>query len=184
MKDYLKRIDERMEKTIAALKKDLISVRAGRANPGILEKVTVDYYGAATPLAQVGNISCPDARTIVIQPWDKNLIKAIEKAILTADLGLNPSNDGIVIRLVVPALTEQRRKELCKTVEKKAEEAKVALRNIRREANEEAKKLEKSKEFTEDDVKQAQEECQKKTDKYIREVDTIVSNKEKDIMAV
>lgn len=184
MKDYLKRIDERMEKTISTFKKDLISVRAGRANPGILEKVTIDYYGAPTPLAQVGNISCPDARSIVIQPWDKSLIKAIEKSILIADLGLNPSNDGIVIRLVIPSLTEQRRKELCKSVDKKGEEAKVALRNIRREANDEAKKLEKSKEFTEDDVKQAQDECQKKTDKFIKEIDTIISVKEKDIMAI
>ncbi len=184
MKDYLARIEDRMEKTIHALKKDLVSIRAGRAHPGLLEKVMIEYYGASTPLAQVGNISCPDARSIVIQPWDKSIIKAIEKAILTSDLGLNPSNDGIVVRLTIPALTEQRRKELSKMVEKKGEEAKIALRNIRRDANDEAKKLEKSKDFTEDDTKQALEECQKITDRFIKEVDVVILAKEKDIMAV
>lgn len=184
MKDYLARIEDRMEKTIAALKKDLISIRAGRAHPGLLEKITVEYYGVPTLVTQVGNITCPDARTIVIQPWDKSLIKAIEKSILTSDLGLNPSNDGIVIRLTIPALNEQRRKELCKVVDKKGEEAKVALRNIRRDANDEAKKMEKAKEFTEDDSKEALEACQKITDRFIKEVDAVISAKEKDIMAV
>lgn len=184
MKDYLARIEDRMEKTIAVLKKDLVSIRAGRAHPGLLDKITVEYYGVPTPLAQVGSIACPDARSIVIQPWDKSIIKAIEKAILTSDLGLNPSNDGIIVRLTIPALNEQRRKELCKMVDKKGEEAKVALRNIRRDANDEAKKMEKSNEFTEDDSKQAQEECQKITDRFIKEVDVVISAKEKDIMAV
>jgi ribosome recycling factor len=184
MKNYLARIEDRMEKTISALKKDLVSIRAGRAHPGLLDKITVEYYGVPTLLAQVGNITCPDARTLVIQPWDKSLIKAIEKSILTSDLGLNPSNDGIIVRLTIPALNEQRRKELCKMVDKKGEEAKIALRNIRRDANDEAKKMEKSKEFTEDDSKEALEDCQKITDRFIKEVDAVISAKEKDIMAV
>lgn len=184
MKDYLSALEERMEKTIIALKNDLVSIRAGRAHPGLLDKIMVDYYGVATPLTQISNISCPDARSIVIQPWDKGALKGIEKAILISDLGLNPSNDGSIIRLVIPPLTEQRRKDLSKMVDKKGEDAKVALRNIRRDANDEAKKLEKDKTFSEDEMYTAMDECQKITDRFIKEVDAVVAAKTVDIMAV
>ncbi len=184
MKDYLLNIEERMEKTIVALKNELITIRAGRAHPGLLERIMVEYYGASTPLNQISNISCPDARSMVIQPWDKTAIKAIEKAILVSDLGLNPSNDGSIIRLVIPPLTEQRRKDLTKMVDRKGEEAKIALRNIRRDANDEARRMEKEKMFSEDEMHLAFDECQKVTDRFVKEVDEVIELKNKDIMEV
>ena len=162
---------------------ELVTIRAGRANPHILDKLAVDYYGAPTPLQQVANITVPEARMIQIQPWESSLIKGIEKAILTSDLGLNPSNDGKVIRLVFPELTEERRKELVKDVKKKGEAAKVAVRNIRRDANDAFKKLAKQ-DVSEDEIKELEEKIQKSTDKYIKEVDAAVDAKSKEIMTV
>lgn len=184
MKELLKGTEDKMGKTIATLKKDFASLRAGRATPGLLEKVTVEYYGTPSPIHQVASVSVPDARTIVIQPWDKSMIKVIEKAILASDLGLTPSNDGVVIRLTLPQLTEQRRKELVKVVHKKGEEAKVAIRNLRRDCNDALKAKEKAGDLTEDENKRAQEESQKLTDKYIKEVDLAVQHKEKEVMEV
>jgi len=184
VKELLKGAEEKMSKTIAALKKDLSSLRAGRATPGLLDKVTVDYYGNPSPINQVANVSIPDSRTIVIQPWDKTMIKAIEKAIMASDIGITPSNDGVVIRLVMPQLTEQRRKEIVKVVHKKGEEAKVAIRNLRRECNEGLKAKEKSGDLTEDENKRGQDECQKLTDKFIKEVDHVLQVKEKEVMEV
>lgn len=175
--------EERMEKALAALKRDLASLRAGRAAPALLDRVQVEYYGAPTPLNQVANINSPDPRTLMIQPWDKTLIGAIEKAILKSDLGFNPSNDGMAIRISMPMLTEERRAELVKTTKKYGEEAKVAIRNIRRDANDEIKKLEKS-EISEDESRRHQEGIQKLTDKNIGEVDKILALKEKEIMEV
>ena len=182
--DVIKSAEERMQKTLQALRKDLSTIRAGRALPSLLDKISVDYYGQPTPINQMAGINCPDARTILIQPWDASTLRTIEKAIQASDLGINPQNDGVVIRLIIPALTEQRRRELSKTVEKKGEEAKVALRNIRRDANEETKKEQKAKTITEDDEKQALEEIQKLTEKYIKEVDVIIDTKKKEIMEV
>ena len=162
---------------------DFMTIRAGRANPHVLDKVKVDYYGVATPVAQVGNVSVPEARTIMIQPWEPNLLKEIEKAIMMSDLGINPSDDGRVIRLVFPELTEDRRKELVKEVKKKAEGAKVAIRNIRRDANDAFKKLAKE-DVSEDEIKELEEQTQKLTDKYIKEVDQMVDVKSKEIMTV
>ena len=176
--------DTKMTKTINNLDSELATIRAGRANPHVLDKLTVDYYGAPTPIQQVGNISVPEARMIVIQPWEKSLIKAIEKAIQASDLGINPSNDGSVIRLVFPELTEDRRKELAKDVKKKGEAAKVAVRNIRRDANEAFKKQEKNNEISEDDLKDATEQIQKITDKAIEKIDKAVENKTKEILTV
>jgi ribosome recycling factor len=170
-------------KTLASLESELVTIRAGRANPHILDKLAVDYYGAPTPLQQVANITVPEARMIQIQPWESSLIKGIEKAILTSDLGLNPSNDGKVIRLVFPELTEERRKELVKDVKKKGEAAKVAVRNIRRDANDAFKKLAKQ-DVSEDEIKELEEKIQKSTDKYIKEVDAAVDAKSKEIMTV
>ena len=172
-----------MEKTIDALQNDFASIRAGRANPHVLDKIKVDYYGTPTPIQQVGNISVPEARMILIQPWEKSLIKAIEKAIQTSDLGINPNNDGSVIRLVFPELTEERRKDLAKDVRKKAEESKVAIRNIRRDGNDALKKLGKA-DTSEDEVKQLEDQLQKLTDKYIKEVDALMEKKSKEIMTV
>ena len=171
------------KKTLASLESELVTIRAGRANPHILDKLAVDYYGAPTPLQQVANITVPEARMIQIQPWESSLIKGIEKAILTSDLGLNPSNDGKVIRLVFPELTEERRKELVKDVKKKGEAAKVAVRNIRRDANDAFKKLAKQ-DVSEDEIKELEEKIQKSTDKYIKEVDAAVDAKSKEIMTV
>ena len=184
MNEELKVYEEKMEKSINAMMDELASIRAGRANPHVLDKIKVDYYGTPTPIQQVGNISVPEARMIVIQPWEKSLIKAIEKAIQASDLGINPSNDGSVIRLVFPELTEDRRKELAKDVKKKGEAAKVAVRNIRRDANEAFKKQEKNNEISEDDLKDATEQIQKITDKAIEKIDKAVENKTKEILTV
>ena len=173
----------KMGKTLNALESELTTIRAGRANPHILDKLTVDYYGAPTPIQQVANISVPEARMIQIQPWESSLIKKVEKAILASDLGLNPSNDGKVIRLVFPELTEERRKDLVKDVKKKGEAAKVAVRNIRRDANDAFKKL-KKEDVSEDEVKELEEKVQKLTDKYIKNVDAAVDAKAKEIMTV
>ena len=184
MNEKLKIYDEKMQKTIHALDTELASIRAGRANPHILDKLTVDYYGAPTPLQQVANITVPEARMIQIQPWESSLIKGIEKAILTSDLGLNPNNDGKVIRLVFPELTEERRKDLVKDVKKKGEAAKVAVRNIRRDANDAYKKLKKEEDVSEDEIKELEDKVQKLTDKYIKDVDAAVEAKGKEIMTV
>lgn len=180
----LKLFEEKMEKSLNALSADLLTIRAGRANPHVLDKIRVDYYGSPTPIQQVANISIPEARMILIQPWERSLIKEIEKAILTSELGINPSNDGSVIRLTFPELTEDRRKELAKDVKKKGESAKVAIRNIRRDANDAVKKAEKSGDISEDEMKQAEEKMQKTTDKYIAKVDSEVDAKMKEIMTV
>ena len=184
MNEELKVYEEKMEKSINAMMDEFAPIRAGRANPHVLDKIKVDYYGTPTPIQQVGNISVPEARMIVIQPWEKSLIKAIEKAIQASDLGINPSNDGSVIRLVFPELTEDRRKELAKDVKKKGEAAKVAVRNIRRDANEAFKKQEKNNEISEDDLKDATEQIQKITDKAIEKIDKAVENKTKEILTV
>lgn len=170
MSEELKVYEEKMEKSIDALLNEYASIRAGRANPHVLDKIKVDYYGTPTPIQQVGNISVPEARMILIQPWEKSLIRPIEKAIQTSELGINPSNDGSVIRLVFPELTEERRKELAKDVKKKGDGAKVAIRNIRRDANEAFKKMEKSDEISEDDLKELTEKVQKLTDKSIEQI--------------
>ena len=183
-KEKLQIYETKMNKSLDALQNEYASSRAGRANPHVLDKLRVDYYGTPTPIQQVGNVSVPEARMIVIQPWEKSLLKAIEKAILTSDLGINPTNDGSVIRLVFPELTEERRKELAKDVKKKGEATKVAIRNIRRDANDTFKKMEKGDEISEDDRKEAEEKIQKLTDKMIAEVDKAVENKTKEIMTV
>ena len=176
--------EDRMKKAIEVLRREYSSLRAGRATTGLLDKVTVDYYGAQSPINQVANISIPEPRTIVIQPWDKKTLPAIEKAILKSDLGLTPNNDGMVIRLILPQLTQQRRQELTKLVHKGAEDSRVAIRNLRRDANEVLKKAEKDKTASEDEVKKAQEDIQKLTDKYIKEVDQVMAAKEKEILEV
>ena len=183
MDERIQKYEEKMKKTLVSLEGELATIRAGRANPHILDKLTVDYYGAPTPLQQVANITVPEARMIQIQPWESSLIKGIEKAILTSDLGLNPSNDGKVIRLVFPELTEERRKELVKDVKKKGEAAKVAVRNIRRDGNDAFKKL-KGSDVSEDEIKGLEEELQKLTDKYIKEVDKSVEAKSKEVLTV
>ena len=175
--------EEKMTKAYEFLQSDYASIRAGRANPHILDKLRVDYYGTPTPIQQVGNITVPEARIIQIAPWEKSLIKAIEKAIMTSDIGITPSNDGSVIRLVFPELTEERRKDLVKEVKKKAEEAKVAVRNIRREVNDAFKKLGKE-DVSEDEIKSLEEDLQKLTDKYIKNVDALMEEKSKEIMTV
>lgn len=182
--DILSETEERMQKTIEHLTKDLATLRAGRANPAMLDKVMADYYGEPTPLNQLANITVPEARLLVIQPWDKSSIANIEKAILKSDLGVNPSNDGNVIRIAIPQLTEERRKELVKVVKKRGEEAKVAVRNIRRDANDMLKSSEKEKMISEDQSKKGNDEIQKTTDKYIKDIDVILVAKEKDIMEV
>ena len=175
--------DDKMKKALEYLESDYGTIRAGRANPHVLDKIKVDYYGMPTPLQQVGNITVPEARIIQIAPWEKSLLKAIEKAILTSDLGINPSNDGSVIRLVFPELTEERRKDLSKEVKKKAEEAKVAIRNIRRDGNDAFKKLVKAG-TPEDEAKALEEKLQKMTDKCIKDVDALMEVKTKEIMTV
>jgi len=178
-----KNAEERMEKAIGALKRELASLRAGRAVPSLLDRVQVEYYGAMTPINQLANINTPDSRTLMIQPWDKSSVSAIEKAIMKSDLGLTPSNDGSMIRIVIPALTEERRAELVKMTKKFGEEAKVAIRNVRRDANDEIKKLEKNG-ISEDESRGHQDDIQKYTDKYISEVDKVLVAKEKEIMEV
>ncbi len=182
MNEKIKIYDEKMQKTIDHLEADYQGIRAGRANPHVLDRLRVDYYGTPTPIQQVGNVTIPEARMIQIAPWEKSLIKEIEKAILASDIGITPSNDGSVIRLVFPELTEERRKDLVKEVKKKAEECKVAVRNIRRDGNEAFKKI--AKEISEDEVKQLEEELQKITDKYIKEVDKLTEAKSTEILTV
>lgn len=184
MDGKLQQYEDKMRKTVEHLEADYVTIRAGRANPHVLDKLKVDYYGTPTPIQQVGNITVPEARVIQIAPWEKSLIKAIEKAILTSDLGLNPSNDGSIIRLVFPELTEERRKELVKEVKKKGEDAKVAVRNIRRDGNDTFKKQLKAAEISEDENKQCEEKLQKCTDKYIKEIDELIESKSKEIMTV
>ena len=184
MDERIKVYDEKMTKTMASLDSELNTIRAGRANPRVLDKITVDYYGTQTPLQQVANISVPEARIIQIQPWEGSLIKKIEKAILCSDLGINPSNDGKIIRLVFPELTEERRKDLAKDVKKKGEAAKVAVRNIRRDANDALKKLGKKSEVSEDEIKELEDKVQKMTDNYIKQVDKAIDAKTKEIMTV
>jgi len=183
MNEKLKVYDEKMTKSLSNLNADLATIRAGRANPRVLDRLTVDYYGSPTPIQQVSNVSVPEARIIQIQPWEKNMLKEIERAILTSDLGINPTNDGNSIRLVFPELTEERRKELVKDVKKKGEAAKVAVRNIRRDGNDALKKL-KGGEISEDGIKDLEVELQKITDSYITEVDKAVEAKSKEVLTV
>ncbi len=177
-------IEERMKKTISVYKENLSEIRAGRANPAILNKVTVDYYGTATPINQVAGVSVPEARLIVIQPWDMSVLKEIERAILASDIGITPNNDGKVIRLNFPELNEERRKELVKEIKKMGEEAKVAVRCVRRDGIDEFKKMQKDSVITEDDLKQAEDQIQKLTDKYVEEIDKVTDEKEKEIMTI
>ncbi len=183
MDERLKVYDDKMKKTYEHLESEYLGIRAGRANPHVLDKLRVDYYGTPTPIGQVGNITIPEARMIQIAPWEKSLIKEIEKAILSSDIGINPSNDGSVIRLIFPELTEERRKDLVKDVKKKAEECKVAVRNIRRDGNDAFKKLAKE-EVSEDEIKELTDNLQKLTDKYVKDVDKLMEEKSKEIMTV
>lgn len=183
MNDRLKVYEEKMTKTMASLEGELATIRAGRANPNVLNRIVVDYYGTPTPIQQVANVSVPEPRMIQIQPWDKGMVRAIEKAIQTSDLGINPTNDGSVIRLVFPELTEERRKELVKDVKKKGEAAKVAIRNIRRDGNDSFKKL-KGSDVSEDEIKDMEDDLQKITDKFIKNVDKSVEAKSKEVMTV
>ena len=176
--------EEKMQKSCAAYERDMMGLRAGRANPKLLDRIMVDYYGTPTPIPQIGNISSPEPRLLVISPWEAKMIPQVEKAIQKSDLGLNPSNDGKIIRLVFPELNEERRRDLTKIASKGAEETKVAIRNIRRDAVDQIKKLKKNSEITEDDQKDAEEEIQKMTDKAIKDVDAIYAKKEKEIMEV
>ncbi len=179
----LQQYEDKMVKAYEFLEADYMGIRAGRANPHVLDKLRVDYYGTPTPIQQVGNVTVPEARIIQIAPWEKSMIREIEKAIMTSDIGINPSNDGSVIRLVFPELTEERRKDLAKDVKKKAEDAKVAVRNIRRDGNDMLKKLGKT-EVSEDEIKVMEEQLQKLTDKYVKEIDTLMEAKTKEIMTV
>ena len=184
MQESLQVYEDKMNKTLKALENEFMTIRAGRANPHVLDKIRVDYYGTPTPIQQVGNVSIPEARMIVIQPWEKSLLKAIEKAILTSELGINPTNDGNVIRLVFPELTEERRKDLVKDVKKKGEAAKIAVRNIRRDANDAFKKQLKAEEISEDEQAEAEDQIQKLTDKMIDKVEKSVEEKSKDLLTV
>ena len=184
MKEVIKKCEEKMTKTCENLDGEFSNIRAGRANPNLLNRIMVEYYGTPTPMQQVGNISVPEPRIIQINPWEKSLLKAIEKAILASDLGITPTNDGTSIRLVFPELTEERRKELVKDIKKKGEAAKVAVRNVRRDANDTLKKMEKSTDITEDERKEGEEKIKKMTDKYVAKIDKSVENKSKEIMTV
>ncbi len=184
MDERLQQYDNKMQKSFDNLLEEFGSIRAGRANPHVLDKIRVDYYGTPTALQQVANISVPEPRMLLIQPWEPNMVREIEKAILTSDLGINPTNDGKVIRLTFPELTEERRKDLAKDVKKKGENAKVAVRNIRRDANDSLKKMSKSSDVSEDEIKQLEDEVQKLTDKYISKVDKAVEEKTKEILTV
>ncbi len=184
IREVMQDTEARMKKALDALKREYSTLRAGRATPSLLDKVSVDYYGVPTPINQMANISAPEPRLLVIQPWDKSVLPTIEKAILKSDLGLTPSSDGTVIRIAIPQLTQERRNELAKVVKKKAEEARVAIRNIRRDANEHIKLLEKEHEVSEDESKRGQDDVQKVTDKYIKDVDHILEVKEQEIMEV
>ena len=183
MQEHLKLYEDKMEKSLDVLLDEYASIRAGRANPHVLDRLRIDYYGTPTPIQQVGNVTVPEARMIVIQPWEKSLLKEIEKAILVSDLGINPTNDGNVIRLVFPELTEERRKDLVKEVKKKGEEGKVAIRNIRRDGNDAFKKLAKT-EVSEDEIKGLEDDLQKLTDKYVKDIDALIDSKSKEIMTV
>ena len=183
-KEILDQAKAKMDKSIVVLENNMQAIRAGRANPKLLDRIMVDYYGTPTPLNQIGNVSVPEARMMGIKPWEKTMLKAIEKAIQTSDLGLNPNNDGEVIRLIFPELNAERRKDLSKQVKKNAEDAKVAVRSIRRDAIEQVKKLKKDSLITEDDQRKAEEDAQKLTDKAIKEIDTVAAAKEKEIMEV
>lgn len=184
MNEQIKAAQEKMEKCIKSLEHELTTVRAGRANPAILDKVLVDYYGTPTPIQQMAAISVVEARNLVIQPWDLSQVKAIEKAILNSDIGINPTNDGKVLRLAFPQPTEERRKELVKQVRKYAEEAKVTVRNIRRDALEKFKSMKKNSEITEDEMKDLEKDTQKLTDKFCDEIDSVIAGKEKEIMSI
>lgn len=184
MKEKLHVYEGKMKKTLDVLSKELAAVRAGRANPAVLDRISIEYYNVKTPLGQVASISSPDPRTLAIQPWDGSVLKDIEKAILTSDLGLNPQNDGKLIRLSFPPLTEERRKELIKAVSKTGEESKVAIRNIRRDAIDGFKSAQKKSEITEDDLHEAEEKMQKLTDKYVKEIDALVAKKSKELAEV
>ncbi|HCP15877.1 MAG TPA: ribosome recycling factor [Peptococcaceae bacterium] len=184
LKEILTDSEDRMKKSVEMLRKELATVRAGRANPAILDKIVVEYYGAATPLNQLANISAPEPRMLTIQPWDKSAISLIEKAIQKSDIGINPNNDGTLIRLAIPQLTEERRLELVKSTKKKGEDCRVSIRNVRRDAMEKIKAAEKAKTCSEDDAKKANEELQKQTDKHIKEIDKVLDLKEIEIMEV
>ena len=176
--------EDKMKKTISVLETEMKAVRAGRANPAILDKVTVEYYGAPSALTTIANVSVPDARSILVQPWDASILADIEKAILKSDIGITPNNDGKAIRLNFPPLTEERRKEIVKTLRKRGEDSKVAIRSIRRDAMEDAKTLKKNGEITEDDVKNAEKDIQKLTDNYIKDIDSVIAAKEKEVLEV
>lgn len=180
----VKTYEEKMKKSIESLQNDFMSIRAGRANPRVLDKINIDYYGSPTPLSQVANITIPEARIIQISPWEASILKDVEKAILASDLGITPNNDGKVLRLVFPQLTEDKRKELTKDIKKKGEDAKVAIRNIRRDALDVFKKQVKDKEITEDDIKTLENEVQKLTDKFVAQIDTVVEDKNKEILTI
>lgn len=184
MNQVFQKAEDKMNKTVAALENEYTAIRAGRANPAVLNKLTVDYYGAPTPVNQLAGISVPEPRTLMIQPYDKSALKDIEKAILTSDLGLNPQNDGAALRLTFPPLTEERRKELGRTIQKYGEEAKVSVRSIRRDAIDRLKDMKKQNEITEDDLKNAEKKVQDLTDKFCKEIDTIAAKKEKEIMEI
>lgn len=182
--DVIKSAEDRMEKAVQVLRKDLSSVRAGRATPAMLDKITIDYYGSAMPVNQVASVTSPEPRMLVIAPWEKSMLSEIEKAIQKSDLGLNPSNDGAVIRLVIPQLTEQRRQELVKVVKKMGEESRVAVRNVRRDGNDELKKIEKAGDASEDDVRRFQERIQGLTDRFIADIDKMLTVKEQDLREI
>lgn len=184
VKEILRQTEDKMQKTVEAFRRELASVKAGRATPALLDRITVEYYGQQMPINQIAGVTAPEPRLLVIQPWDKGALRAIEKAIMASDLGINPTNDGNVIRLAIPQLTEERRKELVKTVHRMAEEQRVVIRNHRRDANDQVKKAEKDKSISEDEAKRGQDEVQKLTDKYIKEIDQILANKEKEMMEV
>jgi ribosome recycling factor len=184
LKEKIKEAESNMNKTIDVIKKDLASMRAGRATPALLDKILVNYYGTPTPINQLANISVPEARLLVIQPWDKSSLPEIERALLKSDLGITPASDGTVIRLAIPQLTQERRTDLVKTIKKKAEEGRVAIRNIRRDTNEQLKSWQKKGEISEDELKRNQDEVQKLTDRFIKEIDGVLSVKEQEIMQV
>ena len=184
MNELIKTVEAKMDKTIGALERDFASIRAGRANAAVLDRIQVDYYGSPCPISQVANISAPEPRMIVISPWEKPMLQEIERAILKSDLGINPSNDGTIIRLVVPELTEETRKKLVKTVKKTGEDAKIAIRSIRRDANDKIKALKKESDLSEDEIKKGEDNMQKVTDNYIKQIDTALADKEKEIMTI
>lgn len=184
IKDIIKSAEEKMTKTLKVLHSDLATMKAGRANPSMLDRIQVDYYGSPCPISQVANVSAPEPRMIVISPWEKPMLQEIERAILKSDLGINPSNDGTIIRLVVPELTEETRKKLVKNVKKTGEEAKIAIRSIRRDANDKIKALKKDSDLSEDEIKKGEDNMQKITDNYVKQVDTALADKEKEIMTI